>query len=81
MLTACVSVDREERIEYRYASASRFGVVEGIDYVPRPRVSGEDVRVGIRMDDGSYRVLIAADDPHLRIGDRVTVEGDHIYFR
>jgi len=31
--------------------------------------------------DGSYRALITADDPHLRIDDRVTVEADRIYFR
>jgi len=57
------------------------GAFVGYEIERRSRRADEDVRVGIRMDDGSYRVLITADDPNLRIGDRVTVEGDRIYPR
>ena len=44
----------------------------------RSRRPDEDYRVGIRVDDGSYRTIVTRDDPGLRPGDRVFVAGDRI---
>ena len=55
------------------------GALVGNEVERRSRRGDEDFRVGIRMDDGSYRVLVTQDDPNLRIGDRVSVEGDRVY--
>jgi outer membrane lipoprotein SlyB len=55
------------------------GALVGDEIERRSRRNDEDFRVGVRMDDGSYRVFVTEDTPDLRIGDRVTVEGEHIY--
>jgi hypothetical protein len=44
----------------------------------RSRRPDEDYRVGIRVDDGSYRTIVTRDDPGLHPGDRVFVAGDRI---
>jgi outer membrane lipoprotein SlyB len=57
------------------------GALVGNEVEKRARRDDEDIRVGIRMDDGSYRTLVTPDDPNLRVGDRVTVDGARVYRR
>ena len=46
----------------------------------RSRRPEEDYRLGIRVDDGSYRTVILAEDPGLRVGDAVVVANDRIFW-
>ena len=39
----------------------------------------EDFRIGIHMEDGSYRTVIMRDDPNLRVGDRVVIDNGRVY--
>ncbi|HVP87710.1 MAG TPA: glycine zipper 2TM domain-containing protein [Casimicrobiaceae bacterium] len=54
------------------------GALVGNEVEKRHRRADEDYRIGVRMDDGSYRTLTLP-NTDLRIGDRVAVEGDRIY--
>ena len=55
------------------------GALVGNEVEKRNRRADEDYRIGIRMDDGSYRTFVLSENPGLRQGDRVAVEGDRIY--
>ena len=55
------------------------GALVGNEIERRSRRGDEDFRVGVRMDDGSYRVFVTEAKPAVRIGDRVRIEGDRIY--
>jgi outer membrane lipoprotein SlyB len=54
------------------------GALVGNEVEKRHRRADEDYRIGVRMDDGSYRTFILP-STDLRIGDRVAVEGERIY--
>jgi outer membrane lipoprotein SlyB len=55
------------------------GALVGNEVEKRSRRADEDYRIGVRMEDGSYRTFVLPDNPGLRVGDRVAVEGDRIY--
>jgi outer membrane lipoprotein SlyB len=65
--------------------ATALGVVGGPlvanEVDRRSRRPDEDYRLGIRVDDGSYRTLILSEDPGLRIGDAVVVANDRIFWQ
>lgn len=54
------------------------GALVGNEVEKRHRRADEDYRIGVRMDDGSYRTFILP-STDLRIGDRVAVEGDRLF--
>jgi outer membrane lipoprotein SlyB len=54
------------------------GALVGNEVEQRHSREGEDYRIGVRLDDGSYRTFILP-STDLRIGDRVAVAGDRIY--
>jgi outer membrane lipoprotein SlyB len=56
------------------------GALVGNEVEKRHRRADEDYRIGVRMDDGSYRTFIMS-STDLRTGDRVAVEGDRLYRR
>jgi outer membrane lipoprotein SlyB len=49
--------------------------------VERGRRDNEDFRIGIRMEDGSYRNVVVRDDPNLRVGDKIVVDNGRVYRR
>lgn len=55
------------------------GALVGNEVEKRNRRTDEDYRIGVRMEDGSYRTFVLPDNPGLRAGDRVAVEGGRIY--
>jgi outer membrane lipoprotein SlyB len=55
------------------------GALVGNEVENRNRRADEDYRIGVRMDDGSYRTFVLPDNLGLRAGDRVAVEGGRIY--
>jgi outer membrane lipoprotein SlyB len=57
------------------------GGLVGNEVERRGRRDNEDLRIGIHMEDGSYRALIMRDDPNLRVGDRVVVDNGRVYRR
>jgi outer membrane lipoprotein SlyB len=57
------------------------GAVVGNEVQQRNRRADEDVRVTVRMDDGSYRSVIMADEPNVRPGDRVVIDNGRIFRR
>jgi outer membrane lipoprotein SlyB len=54
------------------------GALVGNEVEKRHRRADEDYRVGVRVDDGSYRTFILP-STDLRVGDRVAIEGDRIH--
>ena len=57
------------------------GALVGNEVERRGRRDDEDFRIGIHMEDGSYRTVILRDDANLRVGDRVVVDNGRIYRR
>jgi outer membrane lipoprotein SlyB len=57
------------------------GGLVGNEVERRGRRDNEDFRIGIHMEDGSYRNVIVRDDPNLRVGDRVVVDDGRVYRR
>jgi len=54
------------------------GAIAGNAIEGRRRTDNEAFRVGVRLDDGSYRAIVTEDLHDLRTGDRVRVDGDRI---
>jgi outer membrane lipoprotein SlyB len=57
------------------------GGLVGNEVERRGRRENEDFRIGIHMEDGSYRNVIMRDDPNLRVGDKVVVDNGRVYRR
>jgi outer membrane lipoprotein SlyB len=57
------------------------GALVGNEMERRGRRDDEDFRIGIHMEDGTYRTVIMRDDPNLRVGDRVAVDNGRVYRR
>ncbi len=55
------------------------GAYAGNQVQRRSRGADETFRVTVRMDDGSWRTIAHDNITDLRTGDRVRVEGDHLY--
>jgi outer membrane lipoprotein SlyB len=49
--------------------------------VERRRRDDEDFRIGIRMEDGSYRTVVTREDPNLRVGDKIVIDSGRVYRR
>ena len=54
------------------------GGLVGNEVERRGRRDNEDFRIGIHMEDGSYRNVIMRDDPNLRVGDKVVVDNGRV---
>jgi outer membrane lipoprotein SlyB len=57
------------------------GGLVGNEVERRRRREDEDFRIGIRMEDGSYRTVITRDDPNLRVGDKIVIDNGRVYRR
>lgn len=57
------------------------GGLVGNEVERRRRREDEDFRLGIRMEDGSYRTVITRDDPNLRVGDKIVIDNGRVYRR
>jgi len=57
------------------------GGLAGNEVERRGRRDDEDFRIGIRMEDGSYRTVITRDDPNLRVGDKIVIDNGRVYRR
>jgi outer membrane lipoprotein SlyB len=57
------------------------GGLVGNEVERRRRREDEDFRIGIRMEDGSYRTVITRDDPNLRVGDKIVLDNGRVYRR
>ena len=62
------------------AGALAGGLV-GNEVERRGRRDDEDFRIGIRMEDGSYRAVVSRDDPNLRVGDKIVIDNGRVYRR
>ena len=57
------------------------GGLVGNEFERRGRRDDEDFRIGIRMEDGSYRTVIMREDPNLRVGDKIVIDNGRVYRR